>query len=156
MPRFTELYNDGGTAKWLSNKLNNGEFDYWLVVELLDMEEHVGEREAREMGGKYHISISVVSPSEAGNKNLNAAAESWGAEVKVKDMTAETKVEMLSDYGVKATVWQKAGSNAKKLLKAARDEAVKVEGLFGFYMDRPLNRIGNTGWDFIRGDIGWR
>jgi len=24
---------------------------------------------------------------------------------------------------------------------------------FGFMMDKPINRIGSTGWDFIKGDI---
>lgn len=45
------------------------------------------------------------------------------------------------------------GNNKGELLKAARKELLGVDMLFGFYMDRPLNAIGSTGWDFIKGDI---
>ena len=45
--RFTFLSGDcnwsdyGG--KWISQKFNNGDFDYWLVRELIPMSEHTDD-----------------------------------------------------------------------------------------------------------------
>lgn len=155
MPRFTKYDDVDVQVKWISERLNNGEFDYWMIIDAKYLPEWVGEREARQMGGNHAVSLSVVSPSEAGKKNLEAAVESMGMTwVEAKKLSDEEKAGILADYGVQATMFQKTGNNARKLLKEAREEAQKVEGLFGFYMDRPQNRIGNTGWDFIKGRIG--
>lgn len=152
MPRFKKLFDSDDQAKWISNRLNNGDFDYWMVIDAKYLPEWAGEAEARQMGGNHLVDLSVVSPSEAGKKNLEAAAESQGRET--KGLSDEEKAEMLADYGVAATMWHDTGNNLRNLLKKAKEEAQKVEGLFGFYMDRQLNRMGNTGWDFIKGEIG--
>lgn len=36
----------------------------------------------------------------------------------------------------------------------ALNEKVPMEALCGFYIDKPMNRMGDTGWDWMRGDIG--
>ena len=77
--RFSFLAGDmnftryGG--KWISTRRNNGEFDYFYVVELLNWRETVGEREAPPE--TYNVSLSVVSPHEAKDK-LGAAMECCG------------------------------------------------------------------------------
>ena len=47
-------------AKWISSKRNNGDFDYWLVIELINWAEAVGEKEAP---ARYNLSHCVVAPS---------------------------------------------------------------------------------------------
>lgn len=153
MVRFKFLTGDvnwldyGG--KWVSNRLNNGDWDYWLVIELLNWHDAVGEREAP---AKYNVEVSAVSPEAAGEENLKRAKECCGVE---DDCNTLTLVEALHSYGVKAVLHSESGDNAHKLLKKAREEA-KVQGdfLFGFAMDRTQNRIGDSGWDFISGNIG--
>jgi len=157
MVRFNELFKTEDHAKWISQKLNNGEFDYWLVVDTKYLPAWMGEGEARRLG-KHVVTISVVAPSEAGDEHLAAAVEfrGWIEQGRsIKELSDEEKVELLDEYGTRAVVWESIGNNLRKLLREAKEEAQKVEGLFGFYMDRAQNRMGNTGWDFIKGDIGF-
>ncbi len=138
-------------GKWISKKLNNGDFDYWLVLDFINMEEATGETIP---DGKYVVSIQAVSPQEAGDKNLKSAFECIGV-YPGEGATDLQKVLALAEYGVYAVLWSKSGNNYKKLLKEARYRALDIKTFFGFYMDKPENMIGNDGWDFIRGDIGF-
>jgi hypothetical protein len=136
-------------GKWVSPKQSNGEFDYWLVIELVNMEDACGG-DARE---KYNVTLSAVSPSEAGT-NLASALQSCGVEANDPSATnVLAQVECLHSYGIHVPLWIGNGNNAHKLLREARREARPATGLFGFYMDRAVNRIGTTGWEAIRGDI---
>lgn len=149
-PRFTFLTGDvnwlqyGG--KWVSQKLSNGEFDYWLVLELVNMHDATGDEDQE----KYNVALYAVSPDQAGAENLKRAFDCCG--IPEEQMNEPlVQVEALTSYGVHALLWQSNGNNAHKLLREAKRQP--VEGLFGFYMDRPENRIGSTGWELIKGDI---
>lgn len=155
MTRFKFLTGDvnwlsyGG--KWVSSKLNNGEFDYWLVMELINMDDACGRD--NEGHPTYIVSLSAVAPSEAGDK-LKSAFECCG--VDQSDECASNplvQVECLHSYGVHTVLWQDNGNNARKLMRQARKEAQLANMLFGFYMDRAVNRIGTTGWEAIKGDL---
>lgn len=141
------MFDYGG--KLVSKKLNNGDFDYWLVIDFVNMIEAVGEKDATE---KYMVSLQAVSPQEAGKEHVKSAIESLGFTPK----TNLDKVLALSEYGVYSILWSKSGNNYKQLLREAHKEAENSTILFGFYMDKQQNRIGNDGWDFIRGDIGFK
>ena len=135
-------------AKWVSNKFNNGDFDYWFVLEFINWEDATGELND---GKKYVASLSVVSPSEAGEENLNKALECCGMpEVELNDLI---KVEVLHSYGVYTQIWSESGNNANKLIKLAKEQAKVNEFMFGFAMDKPVNKIGTTGWESLRGDL---
>ena len=150
-----KLRQVGGDVDWkdysglfVTKKLNNGEFDYWLFVEFINMEDATGDTSQ----GKYMVTIDAVAPGVVEREDIKEAFESLGFEKVPKD---KLKVAIaLQQYGVKATLWSKMGNNAEKLMQEAREETDKISSLFGFYMDRRLNMIGNTGWDFIRGNIG--
>jgi hypothetical protein len=145
--------NYGG--KWISPKLNNGDFDYWIVMELINMDDACGRD--NEGQAKYHVSLAAVSPSQAG-EHLNRALDSCGIGpqhqggvfVNVSEVMA---VEALHSYGVSAPLWQSGGNNARKLLREASKQAQMTNMLFGFYMDAPKNKIGTTGWEAIKGDL---
>lgn len=150
--RFTFLSGDtdpmayGG--KWVSQRLHNGEFAYWLVLEITNMEDAgCGEQ------GKYNVSVSAVSPSQAGVKNMRAAADYCG--IAIDEVTSQEQwVELLHSYGVSAHLWDKSGNNYSKLMSEAKRWS-RQEGslLFGFVMDRPVNAIGMTGWEALQGNI---
>ncbi len=136
-------------GKWISQKLNNGDFDYWLVLEFMNWHDAVGEKEAP---AHYHVCVSVVAPSELPKEELSRAVDCFGLTEAPTDPPA--LVEMVHSYGISVPIFQENGNNAKKLLKEARKEAeLKGSLLFGFAMDRPLNAIGTTGWDMLRGDL---
>ena len=161
MVRFKFLMGDvdyltyGG--KWVSQKFNNGEFDYWLVVELINWKESVGERDAPKE--TYNLSLSVVSPSEAGQKNIEAAMSCCGMDdetlqaikVRGEEEYNEALVEILHSYGVHTPIWNKDGNNWKQLMKEARNEAMACNCLFGFYLDRVVAPIGTNGWESLKG-----
>jgi hypothetical protein len=140
-------------GKWISTRQNNGDFDYYLVIELLNWRETVGEREAP---AKYNVSLSVVSPDEA-KDNIGAALECCGITAEMLETAngyrAALLVDALHSYGVHTPVWSKDGNNWRALMREARNQAQCCAGLFGFYLDRPVNAIGTTGWEALRGDI---
>lgn len=142
-------------GKWVSKKLNNGDFDYWLVLEFVNLE----DVDPSATPPRYMVTLSAVSPDEA-KEHLESAFRCCGfSEDHFKKEfieSIECKIEALHSYGVYALLWSETGNNAKDLLKEARLEAIKTTMLFGYYMDRPENMIGNTGWDLIRGDLGLR
>ena len=131
MVRFRFLTGDvdwlsyGG--KWISNRQSNGKFDYYFVIELLNWEESVGERNAP--AERYNVALSVVSPQEAGEENLSAAYSSAGVtdemleHAKRSGVLAEIQVEALHDYCGGVPVWNVNGNNARALLRQARHEA---------------------------------
>jgi hypothetical protein len=144
-------------GKWISNKQSNGEFDYWFVLEIINWEDAVGEREAKERGHRYIVELRVVAPSEVPEEHRKAAVKScWNDtySLNLDAISSENMVEILDTYGISAPVFSIEGNNARKLLRRAREEANVMEAFsFGFVMDRPCNAIGSTGWDFIKGDI---
>lgn len=133
-------------GKFISKKLNNGEFNYWLVMEVINWWEETGD----ETQDQYCVTLSAVSPESVRQDTLNSAIKSCGWKDD-KDYSAIELVEILHSYGTYVVLWQGQGYNIKQLMKEARKQADLSCMLFGFYMDRPQNRIGQTGWDTIRG-----
>jgi hypothetical protein len=144
--RFENLKSVLPDQFYLSKPLSNGDFRYYLVAELTDMESATGDVSE----GKYMLTLSAVSPSQA-RKQLPDALRNYN----VTDNTPkdEVKVEALATYGVKAHLKEYWGNDAEKLLKEADTDIPLVSGLFGFFMDKRQNALGATGWDFIKGDI---
>lgn len=137
-------------GKFISPPQSNGEFTYWLVLEVLNWEEAVGEREAADIDGDHNVSLSVVAPSECPVAELKSALESCGCE----DMEIDSPlmlVEILHSYGVHAQVWN-ADGRLKDLMREGKKKATETEFLFGFAMDKQQNQIGATGWDFLQGN----
>ncbi len=139
-------------GKWISKKHNNGDFDYWYVVELINMHEATGEEDQP----KYSLSISVVAPSEAPENERISAHQSCGSDHYggLNEYPIELQVDTLHSYGISASIWVKAGNSFKELWKEGHDELGRISMLFGYYMDRPVNMLGATGWDILKGDIG--
>lgn len=136
-------------GKWISPKLNNGDFDYWLVIEFINFLDATGETYN---GNEFYASIEAVAPSEVSDKEMKSALESCGWEgydPSDKEMT----VEILSSYGISAHLWDDSSNDAETLLKMAKQAARIISGLFGFFMDSPQNGFGSTGWDLIAGDL---
>jgi len=146
MPRNNiTIYEDNGNKTMLGREWNNGDWNLRLATRLIDLE---GENP------RYQIEIIAVSPEAAGEENLKRARECCG--IDESDHYKHIDYEVLIDYGVYATLWVETGNNLRVLLKKANAQVPLIHGLFGFFMDRQENRIGNTGWDFIAGSIGFK
>jgi hypothetical protein len=134
-------------GSWISKPFSNDDFTYYLVIELRNRQEDLGD----DANPVYEISISAVSP-EAAADHLAGAFESGGA---ANSDNVLAQVEALYSYGISANLWYAEGNNWHKLMSEAHKMAAFIHSYFGFYMDVPLNRIGNTGWDLIQGHIGF-
>ena len=149
-------------GRWISKEaFHNGDFQYWLVLEFINMLDATGDP-------MLLVEIDAVSPEEAGSEQLQSAVDSMGLD---NDMLAQLKddhrlqVECLHMYGIHAPLWNKEfplteqqvndddySNLAEQAVKEARQVAPGLVGLFGFAMDGYVNRLGSTGWDFITGD----
>jgi hypothetical protein len=138
-------------AKWITKKLNNGDFDYWLIVAFINFEEATGEKCD---GNRYVVEIHAVAPSQISETDKNAAFRSIGLGNEDKsEYTEEQIAEVIESYGISANLKTLYGNNANNLMKEARKDINLVSRLFGFFMDKPENAIGSTGWDIIKGDL---
>lgn len=136
-------------GKFISKRLNSGDWDYWLVYEVINMEEACGEK-------GYNVSLFAVSPEAAGIHNFVKACQSLGfsGEVPEHFYTDVGKVEVLCNCDIKAQLWTGNGNNLSKLIKEVHYKAEGISGIFfGMMMDSPQNSIGSTGWDLIAGNV---
>ncbi len=114
----------------ISPKQNNGEWDSWLILESWSRDEF-------EMDHNWTTIMSVVAPDA-------------GDEDEFPDLEGEEKAFAVYEYGRAVQVWSHKGRY--KGIKQAEKEADIIRMLFGFYMDRVVNGVGSTGWDFVAGN----
>jgi hypothetical protein len=113
---------------------------YRIIVEMIDLCEVLGD----EFVGKYQCIISC-SPVRLSKKQKEKVISYSG--------NNSPTVYDIYKYGYYAVLeaLEQDGNDFTEWLK---NSLPRVKALFGFYMDRPQNRVGNTGWDFIKGKIG--
>jgi 5-carboxymethyl-2-hydroxymuconate isomerase len=139
---FTEY---GGT--WISPKMNNGEFDYWLVRKLTNW--HEATNDFNEL--KYHAAIAVVAPSQFPEDEIKSACrcldvDNW------EQLNDEQKVEIIHSYQGGVEIATGRSNNYTKLFKEIDAEAQLSNMLFGMAMDAPRNQLGATGWNLLQGN----
>lgn len=144
--RFETVLDSDYSITKVSKRFNNGDFDYWLVLKLEYLDELIDEPDS-----KYQITIHAVSPDALGETNLATALKSFDASPSDK-LDPKFLATILVEYGSSAPLWTRFGNNARSLWRLATREATIINMLFGFYMDRPLNALGATGWDWIAGN----
>ena len=106
---------------WISPKQNNGDFDFWFVLHLQDMDAShaMPKAEWEEAGGKYLVDLLAVSPNAAGDENCLAAAQCCGQDeggiAAFKALPPAAQCELLVQYGVSASLYSKWGKNKRNL-----------------------------------------
>lgn len=148
--KLQEIMNSDSGILWLSKEINHGDWPFRFAVRLQYTDYF--DSEWAKTAGQYHVEVVAVSPVAAENK-LESAFESCYDVAQLSTASDEAKCEVLIDYGTVAHLWQKTGNNKAALLREARVELKKADMMFGFYMDRAQNAIGDTGWDWIAGNI---
>jgi hypothetical protein len=149
--RFHTLEDDDRILK-ISDVQNNGDWDYWLFIEVDYMDEQEDDPEY-----KYYVSLSVAAPAAASQSEHERAIDSWGVrDEDVKEylarLGANWLAEVLHSYGVRAVLATWQGNNLGDILKDARLYADTITNLFGFFMDAPQNAVGASGWDLVAGN----
>lgn len=105
----------------------------------------------------YHCDLQEVDTS---NPQLESAFACNGLSLDEMNERQEpgrewAKVEALASYGAYAPLWQEAGTNSHKLLRAAKRESRLLATNDAGYearMDRPVNKIGSTAREYAAGD----
>lgn len=76
--------------------------------------------------------------------------------IEIQRRVEEITIELVHSYSGGTNIWQESGNNFNKLLKKAADEVtmynfIAEAGGDGMYLDRRVNAVGATGWDFLAG-----
>ncbi len=106
----------------------------------------------------YHCDLSEV---DVDSPQLHSALGSCGLSLEeMADVQAPrrewAKVEALAGYGAAAPLWQQAGTNANKLLRAAKRESRMLASdpaALDERLDRPVNAIGTSARDYALGKL---
>ena len=139
----------------MSKEINHGDFTFRFAIQLTYLEEY-GDDVCE--GGKFSVSVNAVSPESAGKDKVMNAIKSWTDDQDViNQYLSDPYIPYIAllEYGISATLFHEQGNNKNKLLRNASKQLEIINIMFGFYMDKYQNRIGNTGWDFISGK-GWK
>lgn len=128
----------------------------WLYIRMSEI-----PRDCRGPGNhKWEGELISVSPFFASDASIASALHSTGdwAEEHWEDLADDKKEMMISElliqHGTKYTVLNKTSTRAKGPFRGCAVEANAVSGLWGFIADRQANAYGNSGWDFLKGEIG--
>ena len=104
--------------------------------------------------GRYSVEILAVSPEACNNDKVKEAIDDMGLDEFTVGKIPFIEYEAMIEQGLYAPLWNKSGNNLKKLLSEANERLQIIYIMFGFFMDKHVNMIGDTGWDWIAGDIG--
>lgn len=150
MIAFKVLTGWCGTKEWVSPRLSNGEFNYYLVIRIMDMTNTGREWNDPPDRDPWLMEIMAVAPSLMSEEANELIVRHQGPKA---DRGELNQIAELVLHGTYAPLWGKWGDSPLSLMMDARKEANSIESLFGLYMDKPVNRIGTTGWEAIVGDI---
>lgn len=153
--RLKKLHNDDNGILWVSAKpMMDSDWPVYFFLRV-KYASYLCDEPDFTKAGEYLVEIHAVAPQAVSAETMQRAQKScgWGG---MPD-TDEARAELLLSYGVSARLYATQGHNLRKALRAARRELNVIAGLmFGFRMDARQNAIGNDGWDFISGNIGFK
>ncbi len=142
------------------------------VIELLNWQEAVGERDAAEIGATYNVSLSEMDLDVIPAKEIASALRSCGWEIvangdienehdgatvaaKGADYYDLVIVEACHGYGLKAPLSDENGNSYHKLMREAvsYSHRLRTPREHRKAMRKPVNRIGSTAAEYMQGDI---
>lgn len=152
-PAWKLLYDDAGTLL-LMRQVGLTAFQF---VEALDMDEHCGRD--NEGHPQFVVALEYVDVSRLSERNIKSAMSScgYGEDDGSKDhgYSVSALAQVCRDYGLKAPLWDGSFKNRKDGIREAKvvgDDLLDPQ-LMARAMSRPVNRIGSTADEFMRGDM---
>ena len=150
LPQITEICDGDYDRFWYFREVIDADHPTYLVLRLQYMEEWCGS----DFEYKYHMEILACGPKWPTPKNLQNALDSYELSIEdFKEYPLEGQLQLLVETGLAAHLWQSSGNNWNSLVREAREAAQPMFIFFGCYMDKHQNAIGDTGWDWIRGNL---
>jgi hypothetical protein len=146
--KWITLYDDAGTFKE-TRQVGKGKYQ---VIEVIDLHEHISEREATENGGRFSGALSFIDLNAVPETELDKACVFCGLE-REKGTSDLALVEALQDYGCKAPIGSCSETTEAKCKKAMRQEAKEALENLTERLNKPVNAIGSTASEYMRGDI---
>lgn len=158
----SECLEDGGSDRyvWVMNErlpTHETKSNHTYVFIVLDLMPQEGRyRGTFDKPEEWCCSVCTVNVGMAGKKGAADARRSYGMDEDTwNDLPHVAKAQLLMEYGLQATLKQECGYSAARLLqKAVTEWLPEVNTFGGFRLDAPQNACGNSGWDFMKGDIG--
>jgi len=136
------------------------------VIELLNWEETVGEREASEIGATYNVSLSEIDLDQIDTSDalkscgwyldsdglLFSEAGDQIADLETQDLAI---VDACHGYGCKAPLSDESGNSYRALIANARklSRSLDAPEKRAVALAKPVNALGSTALEYMRGDI---
>jgi len=140
---FSEAWEDTESSLYISDIYNNGDFDWQFALESVQIPDDDDD-------DQFMVALSVIKTFDClPTEKQKSVQESVGIE-------NTPDASDIHSYGLNAPVEHCLCTEAEVAghLERMRSEvAPRVKVLFGFYLDRPVNRIGTTGWECLDGDF---
>lgn len=114
----------------------------YLVLEVLDLKAYTGE-------GDFCVDLALVDLDAVDAKTVRSAMQCYGCEDEAPEELG--LVEMLYGYGAKAPLFSAEAGGRVVARRLGRSEARSLD--IDEAMDRPVNKIGSTAAEYMRGDI---
>lgn len=165
LPKFRVLmgwegeYDEDGTLLMRPDAINSSgaEWPMFLAIRVMHWRKVLG-RDAGPNDPEWNADLVAVAPGAFDAVQMRNILSNWNMLEDVKH-AAEEKAESimvgcLVNDGLFAPLVQYYSDDANAAVKLAIAEAAAIDGSsLPFYLDRQVNQIGSTGWEFIQGRI---
>ncbi len=120
-------------------------FSYKFDIVVIDLYEVAGDAGTE---GKYAVGLYLVpTPNSLSKKALKEVANSMGVGTKYVD------IRSIQEYGHSILLKDLVTTTPEKAVLGLKKESEMIEFMIGFYLDKPVNRVGETGWTVLK-EIG--
>jgi hypothetical protein len=145
------LHDDGGILKKISRRLFSGEFFFWLLYEIWEAEENDSYTGAR----VWRIDVCLIAPEKISREEWESNVKCVGGERWLEQpVTGEIMAEVIHDAGgARAPLFNTQSTSKRNALYRAKRLLETAMSNLRVTLDRPVNRIGTTGWEALEGNI---
>ena len=157
--RFTFLTGDVNWPQYGGKFVRKVGTRRYHIMEVMNWRDACGREAPAET---YNVSLSEVDLDVIPENAIVSALRSWGwdrnGDTESGDhviLTDLILVEVLHSCGSKAPLGEYNGNNLRKLMQSARAESAALDNRYAHKaaMAKPVNAIGSTADEFMRGDI---
>lgn len=145
-----------GSAKFSDVDYENGRMNArkvgphaWQFLECIDVHSATGE----DTGPRYAVELKYVDLASLSPATISSAVESCGSPEYASNPRAVA--EMCAQYGAAAPLHSESGNNRRECMRAVYREADALlnSSALEDAMARPVNALGSTAAEYMRGDF---
>jgi len=131
-------YQSEHENRWISQKLTEGEFNYYLVLEIISLKYNPG----------YMVGLSIVSPDQLKKYNPDIVQKKWNKNI----FSDEIKLaEALYFAGIHVIIISQYGLHRQKLLEMVQEKIPTAIESVNYYMNQIVDTVDITGWELLSG-----